>query len=251
MQRYFISPHQMKDTTCFIEGQDAHHISNVMRLQPGDELICCNGEGRSVHAKINSLSKDIVECDILHDLERSRELSIFVTIAQGLPKGDKFEWVIQKGTEMGAHRFIPFSSSRTVVKYDGKKEQKKVERWEKISKEAAEQSHRDRLPLVEHVYSFKDVLNVKADHKLVAYERAADNTVEGPSSFVQTLEQLQEGEHLLVVIGPEGGLSEEEVLALEEHGFQTISLGKRILRTETASQYVLGAISFYFEQMGG
>jgi 16S rRNA (uracil1498-N3)-methyltransferase len=259
MQRYFVPPQQMEECTCFIEGQDAHHVSRVMRLQTGDEVICCNGIGRSVQAIIKDISKDRVECEILREVDQNRELSIFVTIAQGLPKGDKLEWVIQKGTELGAHRFIPFSSSRTIVKYDVKKEHKKVERWEKIIKEAAEQSHRSVLPRIEAVSSWKELLKVEADCKLVAYEDASLQALEvldnsdtsTTSSFAQALSQLKQGDHLLVVIGPEGGLEEVEVAQLQEKGFQPISLGKRILRTETASQYVLSAVSFYFEQMGG
>lgn len=166
MQRYFVPPQQMDENNCFIEGQDVHHITRVMRFQAGDELICCNGVGRSVQAKIKEITKDRVDCDILCELDQDRELSIFVTIAQGLPKGDKLEWVIQKGTELGASRFIPFSSSRTIVKYDAKKEHKKVERWEKIIKEAAEQAHRSVLPQILSVSSWKELLKVEADCKL-------------------------------------------------------------------------------------
>lgn len=251
MQRYFVPPQQMEETTCFIKGQDAHHITRVMRLQTGDEVICCDGAGRSVQVAIKEITKDSVECEILREVDQNRELSIFVTIAQGLPKGDKLEWVIQKGTELGAHRFIPFSSSRTIVKYDSKKEQKKVERWKKIIKEAAEQSHRSILPRIDAVSSWKELLMVEADYKLVAYEDASLEVLNTSSTFAQALRQIKQGEHLLVIIGPEGGLEEVEVSQLQEKGFQSISLGKRILRTETASQYVLSAVSFYFEQMGG
>lgn len=251
MQRYFVPPQQMDENNCFIEGQDVHHITRVMRFQAGDELICCNGVGRSVQAKIKEITKDRVDCDILCELDQDRELSIFVTIAQGLPKGDKLEWVIQKGTELGASRFIPFSSSRTIVKYDAKKEHKKVERWEKIIKEAAEQAHRSVLPQILSVSSWKELLKVEADCKLVAYEDASLQALNTSSTFAQALRQLKQGDHLLVVIGPEGGLEDVEVAQLQEDGFLSISLGKRILRTETASQYVLSAVSFYFEQMGG
>lgn len=251
MQRYFVPPQQMDENNCFIEGQDVHHITRVMRFQAGDELICCNGVGRSVQTKIKEITKDRVDCDILCELDQDRELSIFVTIAQGLPKGDKLEWVIQKGTELGASRFIPFSSSRTIVKYDAKKEHKKVERWEKIIKEAAEQAHRSVLPQILSVSSWKELLKVEADCKLVAYEDASLQALNTSSTFAQALRQLKQGDHLLVVIGPEGGLEDVEVAQLQEDGFLSISLGKRILRTETASQYVLSAVSFYFEQMGG
>jgi 16S rRNA (uracil1498-N3)-methyltransferase len=251
MQRYFISPEQMKDHTCTVEGSDAHHISKVMRQQINDKILCCNGLGRTVLAQIEHVDKEEVVCRILQEIDMKRELPISVTIAQGLPKGDKLEWVIQKGTELGAHCFIPFSSSRTIVKYDAKKEQKKVERWEKIAKEAAEQSHRDVLPKIEQVRTFKQLLQYEAKYKLVAYEEESIQLSDGKSSFYQALEKVNLGDQVVIVIGPEGGLEAEEVQQLKDVGFQPISLGKRILRTETASQYVLAAISFYYEQMGG
>lgn len=250
MQRYFVSTQQMQKEICVIEGQDVHHILHVLRLQPGDQIICCNSQGRTVLAKIDQLNKEQIVCRIVEEIHDNCELPIKVTIAQGLPKGDKLEWVLQKGTELGAHHFIPFSSVRTIVKYDGKKEEKKIERWRKIAKEAAEQAHRDSLPTIERIYTWKELLKVEADCKLVAYERASIAETGFPSTFVQALHSLNRADHLLVVIGPEGGLEEEEVAQLEGTGFQTISLGKRILRTETAASYVLAALSFYYEQIG-
>lgn len=252
MQRYFISPEHMQDTTCRVEGADAHHIRKVMRYQSGDQIICSNGLGRSVQAEIQEISEEAVECLILHERTDQRELPVHITIAQGLPKGDKLEWVIQKGTELGAHGFIPFSSARSIVKYDEKKGQKKVERWGKIAKEAAEQAHRDYVPQVQAVCSLKDLFAFEAKAKWIAYEEEALHlTNHSESVLYQELNQLKSGDTIMIVIGPEGGLDIEEVNQLKEAGYTPISLGRRILRTETASQYVLAAISFYFEQMGG
>lgn len=249
MQRYFIDPQQMDAQSCRLVGSDVHHISHVLRLKLGDELICCNGEGRSVLGKIVEMDKELISCQIVEELQRHRELPIQVSIGQGLPKREKLEWILQKGTELGAHRFIPFQAARSIVKYDRKKEEKKADRWKKIVKEAAEQSHRSYLPQIDAVSSFQALLQIEADCKLVAYE--GESQQEQPSSFFQALKGMAEGERLLVLVGPEGGWTEQEIALLEQHGYTSISLGARILRTETASQYILSAISFYFEQMGG
>jgi len=251
MQRYFIAPDQMQESICRIVGSDAHHIQKVMRYDLDDVIICSNGQGRTVEAKISEMNKDEIVCLILRDLEQHSELPLEITIAQGLPKGDKIEWIIQKGTELGAHSFLPFTSKRTIVKYDEKKEQKKVERWAKIAKEAAEQAHRERIPKIEPVCTLKDLLKIEAVCKLVAYEDEARQAHELPSSFATQLKSLKKGDSIVIVIGPEGGLDAQEVEQLKESGYVPVTLGSRILRTETASQYALSAISFYFEQMGG
>ncbi|GAA0362488.1 16S rRNA (uracil(1498)-N(3))-methyltransferase [Bacillus horti] len=249
MQRYFIPKEQLDASSCRVIGQDAHHISNVLRMQAGDCVLCSDGQGRTVQARIMTITKDEIQCDIVHEMQQQRELPISVTIAQGLPKGDKLEWILQKGTELGAQQFIPFISHRTIVKYDHKKEAKKQERWRKIIKEAAEQSHRDVLPQLQAVMPLKELLEVQADHKLVAYEDLSIQ--ERSSAFYEGLKKIKPKESMIIAIGPEGGFEEQEIQQLKEAGYQPVSLGKRILRTETASQYVLAAISFYFEQMGG
>lgn len=250
MQRYFVTPDQMTDSTCTIVGEDVHHIQRVMRYTIGDEFICSDGHGRTVKVSVTRLSNDEVNCNIIQELTESRELPIHVLIAQALPKGDKMEWIIQKGTELGAHQFFPFSSKRTIVKYDHKKEKKRIERWQKIAKEAAEQAHRDIVPNIQQVHTIGELMNVEADAKLIAYEDVALSTGHH-SAFYSTLQSLNHGSRLLVAIGPEGGFDKAEVDDLMQVGFQPVSLGKRILRTETASQYVLAAISFYYEQIGG
>ncbi|MDQ0339616.1 16S rRNA (uracil1498-N3)-methyltransferase [Caldalkalibacillus uzonensis] len=250
MQRYFLPPEQITQNQCMITGQDAHHVLRVMRLSPGDRVICCDGCGRTVVAELTRLDTHAVYGDIVQELNEKRELPVQVTIAQGLPKGDKMEWVLQKGTELGAARFVPFVSERTIVKYDQKKAVKKRERWQRIIKEAAEQSNRQYLPQLSPIITIDKLARLKADVKLVADEEQSTKPPL-PSTFVQALDHLQEQKHLVVAIGPEGGFSRDEINFLKQYGFTPISLGRRILRTETASQYVLAAISFYFEQMGG
>ena len=228
-----------------ITGDDVGHIVKVMRSSIGDSLICCDPKGSCYLAKIKQIEKEKVLCQIVEPLVEDRELPISVTIAQGLPKGDKMDLVIQKGTELGAHAFVPFTSSRTVVQLDQKKEQKRLERWSKIAKEAAEQSHRKRLPSISPVYSWRELLNLgqNFDLSLIAYEN------EHTTSLFEKITGLPKDKNILLAVGPEGGFSEKEVEEAASHGFQSVMLGKRILRTETAALYGLSCLSFYFEQM--
>lgn len=248
MQRYFVNDHSINldQLEIRITGDDVGHIVKVMRSAPGDTLICCNALNGSCYlAEIHQMEKEQVICKIVEEMKEDRELPVWVCIAQGLPKGDKMEWVIQKGTELGAHQFVPFTSSRTVVQLDQKKEQKRLQRWEKIAKEAAEQSHRRLLPSIEPIHSWKQLLQLSGDFDLalLAYEN------EQTSSLYEKLSGLEKKGKILIAIGPEGGFSEKEVKEAMEHGFQSIMLGKRILRTETAALYGLSSLSFYYEQM--
>ncbi|EIT85225.1 16S ribosomal RNA methyltransferase RsmE [Fictibacillus macauensis ZFHKF-1] len=247
MQRYFVSEQQMSLENVLLLGDDANHITRVMRMAEGDEILCCDGNGRTARCKIVSLAKEEVSATVVQWLTEEKELPIQVTIAQGLPKGDKLETIVQKGTELGAHAFLPFSSSRCIVKWDEKKGKKKVERLEKIAKEAAEQSHRQVIPTIEPPISFKQLL-AKAKqfkYKMVAYEEEAKAGEK--QQLAQLLTTMDAAQEMLCVIGPEGGLSSEEASQLQEAGFLLCGLGPRILRTETASTYVLAALSYHFE----
>jgi 16S rRNA (uracil1498-N3)-methyltransferase len=183
-------------------------------------------------------------------LEETKELPIQVAIASGLPKGDKLELIIQKATELGAHKFVPFNAARSIVKWDDKKGDKKLERWKKIAKEAAEQSHRSIVPTITKPFSFESLIqdSKNFDYKIVAYEEEAKAGEK--SHFASLLSKMETGQSLLVVFGPEGGLTEKEVQKLMDNGFLACGLGPRILRTETAPFYVLSAISYHFELQG-
>ncbi|OCA91160.1 16S rRNA (uracil(1498)-N(3))-methyltransferase [Bacillus sp. FJAT-27225] len=246
MQRYFVD--KFDNGRFYLGGDDCHHIVKVMRMEPGDSIICTTN-GRSAVCKIAEITGETVIADVVEWKDRTSELPVKVTIASGLPKGDKLEWVIQKGTEMGAHQFIPFAASRSVVKLDEKKQGKKAERWQKIAKEAAEQSHRGILPKVESSFTFQELLQVSKnyDFRLCAYEeesRAGETAV-----LSSTLQEVKTGHSILFVFGPEGGLSEAEVQLLKEHDFKLCGLGPRILRTETAPLYALAAVSYHLELM--
>ncbi len=244
MQRYFVPSDQMNETAIFVTGEDVNHMVKVMRFRAGEQVICCNGEGRDVLAEIAEITSNHVELKVIQELADSRELPLQVTIAQGLPKGDKMDWIIQKGTELGAFSFWPFTSRYTVVKLDEKKEKKRVERWGKIAKEAAEQSHRSKIPAISSPLGWRELLAKSGsfDYALFAYEKE----VETP--FSQALQGIPKGASLLLVIGPEGGFAEEEAREAEEAGMKRVSLGRRILRTETASLYGLSCISYEFER---
>lgn len=246
MQRYFVKS-SSDEERFFIDGEDRYHIRNVMRMQPGDSIICVSSEGQSAVCKLAGLSDEHVIADVVEWLDENTELPIRITIASGLPKGDKLEWIIQKGTELGAHEFLPFSAARSVVKWDEKKAAKKIERWQKIAKEAAEQSHRTFLPEVLSPVNFKTLLQESSeyDHKLVAFEE--ESRKGETSTFATVLKKMHKGESLLLVFGPEGGLTDEEINRLKENDFAVCGLGPRILRTETAPLYMLSSISYHFE----
>ena len=249
MQRYFVNE-TINEGRFFISDDDFHHIVRVMRMKVGDQIICVDSHNKSAICQIVDITESEIVGEVVKWIEGSPELPINVTIVSGLPKGDKLEWIIQKGTELGAHQFIPFISGRSVVKWDEKKAGKKVERWQKIAKEAAEQSHRTILPEVRNPINLKSLLKLSEDfdYKLIAFEEEAK--LGEKAILSKTLVEMIKGQSLMLVFGPEGGLSEHEVAILRDNGFLSCGLGPRILRTETAPLYALSAVSYHFELMG-
>ncbi|WP_243297165.1 16S rRNA (uracil(1498)-N(3))-methyltransferase [Bacillus litorisediminis] len=249
MQRYFIGFDQTQNDQIWITGEDAHHISRVMRMKEGDHLIAVLPNGSSSQCEILQIEETRIMAKAIGWKQEEKELPIKVAIGSGLPKGDKFEWIIQKGTELGARTFIPFNAARSIVKWDPKKSDKKLIRWEKIAKEAAEQSHRTTIPSIIPPVELEQLLEIGREYrfKVIAYEEEAKN---GKSSkFASILGNMSPGDSIIVIFGPEGGLTAEEVSFLENNGFTAVGLGPRILRTETAPLYVLSAISYHFELM--
>jgi 16S rRNA (uracil1498-N3)-methyltransferase len=248
LQRYFVPKENMTDTKATITGEDVKHISRVMRMKIGDNIICSNSI-QAARCELEDITDNEVTANIVEWIEEQKELPVTVTIAQGLPKGDKLDTIIQKGTELGAHSFLPFAAERSVVKWNAQKAQKKMERLEKIAKEAAEQSHRTRVPAVQLSTSFQGLLKESKhyDIKLIAYEESAKAGEK--KNLAKTLSTAQTDQSILLVIGPEGGLSDYEVKTLEDQGFISCSLGPRILRTETAALYFLAAVSYHTELM--
>jgi 16S rRNA (uracil1498-N3)-methyltransferase len=250
MQRYFVPNTQFQGNELIIKGEDAHHIIRVMRMNAGNRIFCCNEQGKTSISEITNITNDVVHLHVVEWLEETKELPIRVGIASGLPKGDKLELILQKATELGAHQFVPFNAARSIVKWDEKKGDKKLERWNKIAKEAAEQSHRSIVPAIHKPCSFESLIQESKsyDYKIVAYEEAAKKGEQ--SHFANLLSKMEADQSLLVVFGPEGGLTDKEVERLSGNGFVSCGLGPRILRTETAPFYVLSAISYHFELQG-
>lgn len=259
MQRYFVPPEQFRESTVLVAGDDAHHIQRVMRLGVGDTFICSNGVDREALVAIERIDKTEITARVVNELAMDREPAVSVWIAQSLPKGDKLETVIQKGTELGATRFLPFESERTVVQYDAKKESKRLDRWRKIAKEAAEQAHRNRVPAVDAPCDWRQLLSQAgaADLALLCYEkqealtfrellreRIAARTDAGAGGSAASMT-------IAVIVGPEGGFTEREAEEAIAAGCRAISLGKRILRTETAALVALSCIMYETGEMGG
>lgn len=244
MQRYFIAPDQLIGDIIHITGDDVHHIRTVMRSQIGDTFICCLA-GMDYLVEIQEISSKTITCHVLECNVSIGEPTVQVTLAQGLPKGEKLEWILQKGTELGAISFVPFSSSRSIVKLDNTKASKKRDRWSKIVKEAAEQSHRGTIPTVSYPTSWKSLIAEipKYDLSLIAYEKGGQ--------VLSEVSNLYEAGTILMIIGPEGGFSSQEVQEAAEKGAVPITLGDRILRTETAAISLLTCLMFVHNELGG
>ena len=245
MQRYFIEGKVPENRITVITGDDAKHIAKVMRQTTGDELIAVM-EGKAFSATILSAERDI-ELRLDREMETDVEMPKQVTIACGLPKGDKLDLITQKGTELGMFALIPFSAERSIVKWDASKNEKKIGRLQKIAKEAAEQSHRTHIPVIHNVHSFKQLMEAAEafDAVIVAYEEEARSST--PVRFADVLKTLYDKSSILIVFGPEGGISVDEASSLKRAGALFTSLGPRILRTETAPFYALSAVSYEFE----
>ncbi len=247
MQRYFVE-NTLQDRLIKISGDDFHHIKNVMRMNFGDKIYVANGKS-AFFAVIKEINADHIIVELLEEIKENKELKVNVTIAQGMPKFDKFEMVIQKTTELGVTEIIPVLSERSLIKIDTKIERKKLDRYKKIAKEAAEQSHRFKIPKIIAFMSLKEFIKYSEsyDYKLVAYEASSDSDETNFKRFIKT---IKENEKMVIFIGPEGGISEKELLLLTENDFKVISLGNRILRTETAPLFIMSAITYELELKG-
>ncbi|MDP1420791.1 16S rRNA (uracil(1498)-N(3))-methyltransferase [Peribacillus simplex] len=247
MQRYFLNEVDINGNTVTISGDDFHHIARVMRMGPGERIITVKGNGMTAIAEISEITDDAVIGTVTEWKNEEKELPVRVVIASGLPKGDKLEYIVQKGTELGAVEFIPFIAARSVVKWDHKKVGKKLERLQKISKEAAEQSHRTVIPAIKDPMTADQLAGYASgfDHKLIAFEEEAKR---GETSVLASvLKDITAGQSILFVFGPEGGLADKEIEKLTDAGFMACGLGPRILRTETAPLYALSAVSYHVE----
>ena len=241
MQKYFISDEDFKNLT--ITSDDSFHIKNVMRLKAGDEILIGNNS-KCYNARLTSVNKNVT-FEIINERIGNTELPVFVSLFQGYPKLDKLSDIIKHSTELGVYEIIPTIMKRSLFKLDKDKKDNKLIRFNKIAKEAAEQSYRMIVPKVTDISYLKDIDFSKFDHKILCFEEdAKDGKLTGLSSVIKN---IKPNDKIAIVIGPEGGIDMDEYNYLIEKGFISCALGKRILRTETASFYALSAISYELE----
>lgn len=224
-----------------IEGDDVKHLRSVLRVEVGQDILVSDGHGRDVIASVASVEADRIIADIISErgAEELPELPIAITLYQALPKADKMELIIQKCVELGVSRIVPVETSRCVVKLDKKNAAKKVERWQKIARSASEQCQRSLVPEVADVMSWRGALDEAEGMSVICYEQESST-----GTLRKLLESVRENklERLNVFVGPEGGFTNEEVDQAIKSGHESISLGKRILRTETAGMALIAAV---------
>ena len=245
MNQFFVEPGQIREKKIIITGKDVNHIKNVLRMKTGEELSVSNGcDGKEYRGIIEEFTDDAVVCALAFVKEDGVELPSKVYLYQGLPKADKMELIIQKAVELGVYEIIPVATKRAVVKLDEKKSKSKITRWQAISEAAAKQSKRAIIPNVADVLSFKEALKEcqKAKVKVIPYELA-----EGMDKTKEIISDLKPGQDVAIFIGPEGGFDDAEIEAAIEAGVIPVTLGKRILRTETAGFTILSWIMYQLE----
>ncbi len=246
MYKFFVKEEQIEDNRINIIGEDVNHIKNVLRLEVEEEICICNKDiSKSYMCKIVECNNYSVICEVLEEVLNTTEANTYIHIFQGLPKADKFEFIIEKCTEIGVKEITPVVMKRSIVKLDEKDKAKKLDRWQKIAEVAAKQSKRDSILKVNNVINFQNMFEKVQDYDilLVAYEE------ERESGLKKVLSQFKEKQNLkvAVLIGPEGGIDENEIKLCKENSFVPVTLGKRILRTETAPLVISSNILYELE----
>ncbi len=239
MPKYFVEPDCIIDNYVYIKCDEAKHILNVMRTKVGESIVVCDGLKNDYYCKVCDIQKENVRAEILEKHLNNSEPNVNITLFQCLPKSDKMEFVIQKCVEIGVNNIVPVLSERCVAKIDSKNENKKIERWQKISLSAAKQCGRGIVPKIENVISFNNAVNMAAkfENAIIPYENEIKTNIK---SFINNAKIGSVG----IFIGPEGGFSENEIKYALDNGVISVTLGKRILRTETAGM-VTAAIILY------
>jgi len=246
MYRFYVDKSQIGDDKVTIEGSDVNHIKNVLRLEKGDWIIACDGDGNDYISRISELSQQCIEAVIEKVQETDSELGCHMVLFQGLPKKEKMEFIIQKAVELGVSEVVPVMTKRCVVKIgDEKKAKKKQERWQTIAEAAAKQSGRGIIPKVHEPVSLKNAFDIASslEYNMIPYE-LQDGMEESRKIVAEACTKSSAG----IFIGPEGGFEKEEVDEAVSRGIHPISLGKRILRTETAGMSLLSIMMFQMQQ---
>ena len=241
MYQFFVDDAQVHEHEIVIEGSDVNHIRNVLRMKIDERIRISNMSGKAYFCHITLITEDMVVAEIDSEDDNGTELGNRITLFQGLPKGDKMELIIQKAVELGVYKIVPVSMKNCVVKLDEKKAAKKVERWQAIAESAAKQSKRTIIPLIDKPVPYKLALEKagKLDVTLVPYENER-----GMDATRQIMGQIKKGQSIGIVIGPEGGFAPEEIKLADDNDMHRISLGSRILRTETAGLATLAMLVF-------
>lgn len=244
MQRFFVTPSQVKGDRIYIEGSDVNHMKNVLRMRQGEELMVSDGNNLQYLCRVEEYTKDQAVLSVERQEAVDTELPSRIYLFQGLPKQEKMELIVQKAVELGACGIIPVETRRAVVRLDARKKEKKVQRWQQIAESAAKQAGRGYIPRVEPVMSYEKALERarELDVRLIPYELA-----EGMEGTRKILSGIRPGESVGILIGPEGGFEKSEVEQASKAGFLPITLGKRILRTETAGLAVLSVLMYHLE----
>lgn len=244
MHHFFVESTQIQEDTIKVEGTDLNHMKNVLRIRPGEQVEISDGSSTRYICELDEYEQEMAKlhiCDtVLDDVELPSRIYLF----QGLPKADKMELIIQKAVELGAYEVVPVVTKRAVVKLDEKKAAKKIARWNAIAEGAAKQSGRNRIPKVHEVMTFTEALKFaqELDVRLIPYEKA-----EGMNAMKSAVDQIEPGQSIGVFIGPEGGFEESEIEQAMEQKIIPVSLGKRILRTETAGFTILSILMYHLE----
>lgn len=247
MQKFFIEESQIENDKIVITGEDVKHISNVLRMQKGEQILIGSKETLETYlTEIEQIEKEKVVAKIIEKLDTQTESNVEIDLYQGLPKADKMELIIQKTTEIGISKVIPVDMVRCIVKLDEKDAKKKIERWQKVAEGAAKQSKRSKIPEIKNKIKIKDLENIisQYDAFIVAYEEENEITLK------QELKKLREQEKykIGILVGPEGGITKEEIEKLTSYNAKVVTLGKRILRTETAPIVLTSNIIYELEK---
>lgn len=244
MHHFFVTPGQVEGDRIYIEGSDVNHMKNVLRMKIGEQAEISDGNNLRYLCEVAAYEAERAVLVIREKKEADTELSSRLYLFQGLPKSDKMELIVQKAVELGAYEIVPVATKRCVVKLDAKKAAKKTERWNSISESAAKQAGRSRIPKVADVVSFSEALAQAADLDvvLIPYELA-----EGMEEAREIIRSIRPGQSVGIFIGPEGGFEQEEVAEAVRAGAKAVTLGRRILRTETAGLTMLSVLMFALE----
>lgn len=245
MHRFYVGTENIEDNRIVITGSDVNHIKNVLRLNKGEKIVICDGQGQDYYCIIDNVAKEQVIAVIEDKQKANTELRTKIYLFQGLPKKDKMELIVQKAVELGAYEIVPVKMKRTIVKIDNEmKEKAKLNRWQTIANEASKQSRRGILPNVHEIVSYKEAIDMakELEYVILPYELA-----ENMEYTRKIIEEASKCSSIGIFIGPEGGFEEEEVSLAKENGIKPITLGNRILRTETAGLTTLAMLMYNIE----